>query len=235
MKKNFKKHLYCIIINKSTELSDVDNMMQSIKPFGFRKIYYVADRCSDDFNSYLKNYSLENLVCIFNYEGEGRKTSSLRNIPVKTIMEEDSLASIVFLDGDRFVTSYKEFDNTKNWVFNVEGNDSTVILEDDKFEVDNKYYSAGIHLSNKTIVNLLETYGYIFDESLEQTWGIEDLDLGNRLIKFREDYQDLDFDYQYADGIKLAGNYNYGYKSQAEEVFNVAKLISLEMMRDSYF
>lgn len=228
-------NLYCIIINKSTDYTEIDKMMQSIKPFGFRKIYYVADRCSDDFNNCLRNYSLDNLVCLFNCEGEGRKTSSLRNLPIKTIMSEDPLASIVFLDGDRYITSYNNLDITKNWVFNVEGSEKTMISEEDKFEVDNKYYSAGIHLNNKTVVNLLETYGYIFDESLEKTWGIEDLDLGNRLIKFREDTGDLDFDYQYAPGIKLAGNYNYGYKNQLEEAFNIATLIGIEMKRDSYF
>lgn len=229
-------NLYCIIINKSSDPEEIHNMLKSLESFNFEKIYYVADRCSVDFNIYLHEYnSNDKLVKIYNSAGDGRKTSSLRNKPVKEIISNNEDASIVFIDGDRFVVSYNNFDVKKNWVFNVEENTKTKIDDDEKYECDNKFYSAGIHLNNKTIKKLLETDGFIFDESLESVWGIEDLDLGNRIIKLRDKYNDPDYDYQYADGIKLKGNYNYGYKNQFEEAANVAKLICLEISRDSFF
>jgi hypothetical protein len=143
-----------VIIGRNEGLS-VDPMIISL-PEDW-KIYYVADRCTDNTLKLLSKYSNVFPIDTTNHNFEGRKTSTCRNLGLLSCPEEDD---ILFLDGDRYVIS----GNIKKAIENFKSDILLFRLEED---------SRGEEFERPY------NFGELFPEFLQDVWGIEDTSLGD--------------------------------------------------------
>lgn len=168
-----------IVIIGQNEGKYVDKMITSL-PTDIH-IIYVADRCTDNTKSLLSKYSNVDIIDTTPLYLHGRQTSFCRNLGLRMCRET---SDVLFLDGDRYITHGNVYDleNTKF--------DSVFIpLDDDlrKKEYFDYWYgrvmeptfSCGMFLRRDAIKKILDFQGFLFDESLQYYWGIEDTTLGD--------------------------------------------------------
>jgi hypothetical protein len=206
-----------VIIGRNEGLS-VDPMIISL-PEDW-KIYYVADRCTDNTLKLLSKYSNVFPIDTTNHNFEGRKTSTCRNLGLLSCPEEDD---ILFLDGDRYVIS----GNIKKVIENFKSDILLFRLEEDsrgeEFErryknadLINGFFSCGVFFKREAINKILEcpyNFGELFPEFLQDVWGIEDTSLGD-LCSY------LGLNAELCNDVKLSGKFE---RSTIDSIKDVAR------------
>lgn len=213
-----------VVINKSNAISDIENMLMCLEEDNVNKIFYIADRCSKNFNDYLltvKKNNFKPIILDDNYIG--RRTSTLRNIGYKESKKElnKSISGILFIDGDRFFTegSTKDIDETKinNIPLDFIRHYSDEYLLRMKGQIINAFYSACVFLP-LDICKKIEIDEKIWNENLEKIWGVEDLFMGNQ-------FTILNIDYIYNRKIKLNNAKETGYRNDTSMIKNIFLLM----------
>lgn len=214
-----------VIINKSNNPAEIRCMLDSLNGVNIHRIYYIADRCSEEFNSTLGSCDDKRLVSIVMEDKyKGRRTSTLRNIGYM-IAKSDKINGILFVDGDRFFVEGSTEDINEDVVNNVPIDE--IRNYDDDFllmfrgQIINKFYSACVYLP-LSVCRRLERHSYngeLWNEDIESTWGIEDLFLGNQLDLLR-------IRYIYNRKIRLNNGSMTGYRHMEEELRNINRLMA---------
>lgn len=213
-----------VIINKSSNIKDIENIYNTINHKEVYKIYYIADRCSEQFNNELlelsKKDSRIDITILSDYEG--RRTSSLRNIGyIKSKNDFNNINGILFLDGDRWFIKGSISDISQNITqilsFLFLQKISIEAFNEMKKSIQNFFYSAGVYMYKEDCIkieNINNIYnGILWNEDIENIWGIEDLFLGNI-------FNILNLNYTLNKNIILNGSKMTSYKNIEEEIYN---------------
>lgn len=218
-----------VIINKSDNLEDIDRMLESllVPENNINKIFYISDRCSEEFNHYLLSIHNPKLVIrILEDNYEGRRSSSLRNIGYSYARMdfEDGVSGVLFIDGDRYFLEGSTKDISESEINNIPVEMLRSLSEEElqmfKSEILNLFYSACVYLP-KDVCLTLEDHQYkglLWNEDIESIWGIEDLFMGNQLSI-------LGIDYKFNRKIKLNDNEMTGYKCVEDNLANMNYLM----------
>lgn len=211
-----------VIINKSNITSDIDNMLKNLSTSNnIYKIYYIADRCSNEFNNYLLKRINNNIVAIIIDNCNKRRTSTLRNIGYEETKKDfNNINGVLFIDGDRWFIEGSTEKINENVVNNIPI-DSIRIYDDSvllkmKNEIINAFYSACVYIPIK-ICELIEEKSIdnkLWNEDIESIWGIEDLFMGNQL-------NILGVDYIYNRDIRLNNSEMTGYSNTEQNLNNM--------------
>ena len=169
-----------VVIIGQNEGKHVENMLQSLKPYPYRRIW-VLDRCTDDSESQLKELG-ESYVKTDD-SLRGRQTSYARNLGLSFC---DCRSDILFLDGDRYI-SEGTLGGLSHWdkdiaLLTLENESRNGIPDYQKYygHVFNSFFSCGIFIKREAINKILEfQQGELFCEELQEHWGIEDTYLGD--------------------------------------------------------
>jgi hypothetical protein len=168
-----------IVIIGQNESESIPLMINSLKEYSFNKIW-VLDRCIDNSAQILQD-NKEFFIKTPDYL-KGRLTSLARNLG---FYMTDKYNDVLFLDGDRYLIS-GDLNQLKYSKYDIE----LLFLEDDfrsgrnvlqdYGKVINSFYSCGIFIRREAL-NKIASFqeGYIFDESIQNYWGIEDTYLGD--------------------------------------------------------
>ena len=214
-----------VIINKSNNPAEIRCMLDSLNGANIHRIYYIADRCSEEFNNTLMSCKDSRLIYVMMDDGhEGRRTSTLRNIGYVLARDDKSKVNgVLFVDGDRFFTEGSSDDIDEDTVNNVpldgirDFDDTFLLLF--RGQIINKFYSACVYLPF-AVCDRLECHSYrgeLWNEDIESVWGIEDLFMGNQLNL-------LGIEYIYNKKIRLNNGAMTG-KDDMEEIRNVNRLM----------
>ena len=178
-----------IIIIGQNESISIEPMIESLEKYfsGSRRIW-VLDRCTDDSEKKLVRYKEEYHATPSSLSG--RQTSFARNYGLKFT---DSQSDVIFLDGDRYITSNSSFnkpecdislftleeDDYRNNMRNLEGAEIDY-MRDIYGRPVNFFYSCGLFIKRKAINKVLTFQkGELFSTELQDEWGVEDLYLGD--------------------------------------------------------
>lgn len=194
-----------VVIIGMNEGKYVDQIIQSL-PQDW-KIYYVADRCTDNTLEKLGKYENVYPIDTTSHKFEGRKTSTCRNLGLSCCPKDDD---ILFLDGDRYIVQ----GNIKNEIENTRSDILLLTLETDDIRskegydfskcygyIINGFYSCGIWFKREAIrkvQNQPYMNGQFFPEFLQELWGVEDTTLGDICY-------DLGLTAEICKGIRLRG------------------------------
>lgn len=217
-----------VIINKSENPLEIKQMMDCLlKGNNIENIYYIADRCSKEFIHELLNYSEPKLkIRNVNDNFIGRRSSSLRNIGYSFAkLDFDKINGVLFIDGDRFFiegsTDLIEEDKINNIpIEDLRENTTDDYLLMFKDQILNLFYSACVYLPKEVCLKL-ENHSYkglLWNEDIENIWGIEDIFMGNQLSI-------LGINYSYNRGIKLNNTEMTGYKNINDNLNNMIYLM----------
>lgn len=169
-----------VVIIGHDEGASIDVMLRSL-PRNW-KIVYVADRCTDGSVQELRALGVKT-VDTTPLGLEGRHTSTCRNLGLSLC---DKGADVLFLDGDRYPV--------KGNLVNAYENMSTDVLclpvEDDgrtpeNFDVNYGRVFCGVFscgmIMRRAAIEAVQRFqqGMLFNEQLQQYWGIEDTSLGD--------------------------------------------------------
>lgn len=227
-----------VIINKSDNLEDIDRMLESllVPESNINKIFYISDRCSEEFNHYLLSIHNPKLVIrILEDNYEGRRSSSLRNIGYSyaRLDFEDGVSGVLFIDGDRYFLEGSTKDISESEINNIPVEMLRSLSEEElqmfKSEILNLFYSACVYLP-KDVCLTLEDHQYkglLWNEDIESIWGIEDLFMGNQL-------NILGIDYKFNKKIKLNNSRMTGYKSVEDNLVNMDYLVEAILSYKDY-
>lgn len=227
-----------VIINKSDNLEDIDRMLESllVPENNINKIFYISDRCSEEFNHYLLSIHNPKLVIrILEDNYEGRRSSSLRNIGYSYARMdfEDGVSGVLFIDGDRYFLEGSTKDISESEINNIPVEMLRSLSEEElqmfKSEILNLFYSACVYLP-KDVCLTLEDHQYkglLWNEDIESIWGIEDLFMGNQL-------NILGIDYKFNKKIKLNDSRMTGYKSVEDNLVNMDYLVEAILSYKEY-
>lgn len=172
-----------IVIIGQNEYNHMESMLNSLeKYYPNAKRIWVLDRCTDLSETFLKEKG-ETYVCTPS-DWEGRRVSSARNLGLSLTDENED---VMFLDGDRFfVKAANDFEEygTDIVLFKVqldERNDFKWFTDYQQVygHIHNAFYSCGLFMKRSAINKVLEFQGELFDTSIEQYWGVEDVHLGD--------------------------------------------------------
>lgn len=172
-----------IVIIGHNEFNYMPLMLTSLeKNYPGAKRIWVLDRCTDDSEAYLK-FKKETYVCTPS-DWKDRRVSSARNLGLSLT---DPNEDVIFLDGDRFfVVGANDFDSYGKDIllFKVqkdERDDYKWFTEYSQVygHIHNAFYSCGLFMKRSAINKVLEFQGELFDTSIEQYWGVEDVHLGD--------------------------------------------------------
>lgn len=170
-----------VVIIGHNEGESVTDMVRSI-PSEWHKIY-VADRCTD---KTLKRLSFAENTAIVDTTPlglVGRQTSFCRNLGLSECAKD---SDVLFLDGDRYVV----YGDIKKAVENCDTDILLFRLEDDNRtdqstkenygRLCNGFFSCGIFFRRSAIDRVMKFQGgQLFNEGLQNDWGIEDISLGD--------------------------------------------------------
>ena len=169
-----------IVIIAQNEAKHIKPMMDALLPLHWR-VHYVADRCKDDTLKILSHYDVDVVETPLSLKG--RQTSFARNLGLSRC---DGASDVLFLDGDRYPVSGDlrsaircscsdviclpielDFRTKENFQMNYG-------------RVINGFYSCGIYFSREAIEKILAFQdGQLFNEDMQEDWGIEDTSLGD--------------------------------------------------------
>lgn len=177
-----------VVIIGQNEGAHAKNIVRSL-PSAW-KIVYVADRCTDDTISVLKEENRSNMEIIDTTDMrlEGRQTSFCRNLGLSHC---DPMADVLFLDGDRYPVDGDIFDvitSCKHDTLCLPVEKDARTPESYRFNqgrINNGFFSCGVFLKNHAI-KMIQQYqnGELFNTSLQSHWGIEDTSLGDLVYHF---------------------------------------------------
>lgn len=172
-----------IVIIGQNEYKNMPMMLNSLKKtFPNDKRIWVLDRSTDESEKYLEEN--DEIYIRTPNSWEGRRVSSARNFGLSfTDKDED----VLFLDGDRYIVSGK-FDPKR-----VKKDILLFLVEKDERDdpkwfthysqiyghLHNGFYSCGLFMKRSAINKILEFQNELFDTSIEQYWGVEDVHLGD--------------------------------------------------------
>lgn len=169
-----------IVIIGHNEGDSVQSMLSALQNSD-GKIIYVADRCTDNTIEQLSEHPNVEVIDTTEMRFNGRKTSTLRNLGLSRC---DAESDVLFLDGDRFPVIGDLSD-----LSTIDEDVASIMLEDDfrhKEDFPNMYgsyfnwvYSAGIFFKRSAIDRIVDFQGTLFNEALQEKWGIEDTTLGD--------------------------------------------------------
>lgn len=148
-------------------------------------VTYVADRCRIiDLMRIYWHFRRGEVIDTRNINLEGRQTSFCRNLGFYHRPHKDS--DILFLDGDRYVTS-----GSLQEAYDAMTTDVLCLpLENDfrhkaDFAINygrvlSGFFSCGLFMRREAVMRVLEFQnGQIFREDMQDVWGIEDTSLGD--------------------------------------------------------
>lgn len=143
---------------------------------------WVLDRSTDDSVDILND--LGEFYIKTEYSDSARHVSGCRNLGLSYTRND---ADVIFLDGDRYIKKFNmDFISTDKDIllFPVDQDER----DDPKWFTDysmvyghlhNGFYSCGVFFKRNSIKKILEYQGEMFDTSLEEYWGVEDVHLGD--------------------------------------------------------
>lgn len=172
-----------IVVIGQNEENSIDDMLSSLKVYipHARRIW-VSDRSTDDTVKVLKALGEEVHETPSNWVG--RCVSSARNFGLSFTRND---ADVIFLDGDRYIKKFsKGFLRTNKDIllFPVEKDER----DDPKWfkkysqiygHLHNGFYSCGLYMKRSAIESVVNYQNELFDTSIEQYWGVEDVHLGD--------------------------------------------------------
>ena len=170
-----------IVIIGHNEGEHVNSMLESLKEhLPYHKRIWVLDRCADFTENFL-NIHREHIIKT-DSTLEGRQTSYSRNLGLQAC---DPDQDVLFLDGDRYIVE-GEF-SPEEWkedvaLFKLQSDNRDNIHDYQKVygTVHNGFYSCGLFIKRKAIDMILNFQGgYLFNEDIQNSWGIEDTYLGD--------------------------------------------------------
>lgn len=172
-----------IVIIGQNERQNMPLMLASLKKaFPNDKRIWVLDRSTDDSQHFLEQ---ENEIYVRTPNTwEGRCVSSARNFGL-SFTNKDS--DVLFLDGDRYIVSGKftpgkvKKDVLLFMVQKDERDDPKWFKKYSQIygHLHNGFYSCGLFMKRSAINKVLDFQGELFDTSIEQFWGVEDVHLGD--------------------------------------------------------
>lgn len=169
-----------VVIIGHDEGASIDVMLRSL-PRDW-KIVYVADRCTDGSVQELRALGVKT-VDTTPLGLEGRHTSTCRNLGLSLC---DKGADVLFLDGDRYpvkgnlVNAYEKM-STDVLCLPVEDDGRTP----ENFDVNYGRVFCGVFscgmIMRRAAIEAVQRFqqGMLFNEQLQQYWGIEDTSLGD--------------------------------------------------------
>lgn len=173
-----------VVVIGRNESASVDNMMESL-PKNW-KIYYVADRCTDNTLGKLGKYENVRPIDTSLMGLKGRQTSFCRNLGLSYTNPE---SDVLFLDGDRYIVAGKLEEALNN------NYDITLLPLVDDYRLNgffrfsenygklhSGFNSGGIFFKRSAIrevQNQPYMNGQFFPEFLQDEWGAEDSGLGD--------------------------------------------------------
>lgn len=168
-----------VVIIGQNEAESIIKMYDSLMNYDY-KVNWICDRCVDGSEDILK--SLDQNVITTPIGLKGRQTSYSRNLGLSHV---NKYSDVLFLDGDRYIVQ-GDLSELENNVYDIQ----LLLLENDPrihFDIDDHYgnvfncfYSCGIYIKSSAINKILDFQkGELFDESIQEHWGIEDTYLGD--------------------------------------------------------
>lgn len=164
-----------IVIIGHNEGKFIDNMIDSLKPYNYNKVW-VLDRCSDESICLLDKHN--EFYVETDWDLKGRQTSYSRNLGLSY-----TKGDVLFLDGDRYLKK-----GNLNILNESKYDIELLYLEDDFRDnrsqkdygnVINGFYSCGIYLKRESINKIIDFQGELFNTEIQGVWGIEDTYLGD--------------------------------------------------------
>lgn len=167
-----------IVIIGHNEAKSIEAMIESLKQYPF-KLIWVLDRCTDDSFNILSKYG--EFIVLTDNKLQGRQTSYSRNLGLSYADKDED---VLFLDGDRFLVS-GDLNTLVNSNFDIE----LLYLKNDIRNTEsykeygkiiNGFYSCGVFFKREVINKILNFQGgKLFNEDIQNYWGIEDTYLGD--------------------------------------------------------
>lgn len=153
---------------------------------------WVLDRCTDKSEDICKEIGVEYIV---NTKGEGRQTSTCRNMGYRWCSDKIFKENTLFLDADRWPVlgdlNSLESSPTDITLLKLQKDlrdDCAVDYNKIYGTVYNNFFSCGIFIKEDACKKLIQFYSerkddygnsLIFPETVQQFWGIEDTHLGD--------------------------------------------------------
>lgn len=169
-----------VVIIGQNEGASIDAMLRSI-PRDW-KIIYVADRCTDGSVQELRALGVK-AIDTTPLDLEGRQTATCRNLGLSLC---DKGADVLFLDGDRYPVKgdiRKAYEEMTTDVLCLPVEDDWRTPENFELNYGRVYcgvYSCGMFMRRAAIDAVQRfQHGMLFNEQLQQYWGIEDTSLGD--------------------------------------------------------
>lgn len=169
-----------VVIIGQNEGASIDAMLRSI-PRDW-KIIYVADRCTDGSVQELRALGVK-AIDTTPLDIEGRQTATCRNLGLSLC---DKGADVLFLDGDRYPVKgdiRKAYEEMTTDVLCLPVEDDWRTPENFELNYGRVYcgvYSCGMFMRRAAIDAVQRfQHGMLFNEQLQQYWGIEDTSLGD--------------------------------------------------------
>lgn len=199
-----------IVIISRNQADFIERMWECVRDAG--NALFVFDRCSDASE---RLASLLGIPYISNDDGEGRMTSTARNLGYAELKRRHGLQDTLFLDGDRHVA--------KGDLLGLADSDTDIkdlLLEKDYRDdytvkylhgtISNQNYSCGIFFKADACRKIegfyeenRDIYGdsLIFPQNVEKYWGVEDTHLGDICYH-------LDLSVSVYEGARLSGKFD---------------------------
>ena len=165
-------------MNEGRYICDMLSALQRDLPDAER--IWILDRCSDPSEVLLTEYG-EKFICT-EATLKGRQTSYCRNLGLSQCKKEND---VIFIDGDRFpkVGSLRYLQEWKEDIALIPIEDDVrIYVEYENYygTVNNLFYSAGLFIKRPAIEKIKSFQkGFLFNEDIQQDWGIEDTYLGD--------------------------------------------------------
>lgn len=169
-----------VVVIGHNEGYSIDAMLRPL-PKGW-KVIYVADRCTDGSMQELRALGVRT-VDTTSLGLKGRHTSTCRNLGL-SLCDKD--ADVLFLDGDRYPVKgdlVKAYNAMRTDVLCLPVEDDWRTPENFELNYGRVYcgvYSCGMFMRRAAIEAVQRfQHGMLFNEHLQQSWGIEDTSLGD--------------------------------------------------------